>query len=79
MKKLLTSIIIAFIISTGAFAEQLCKCFSLKGQNSVNITEQINYYINNGWKVVSMTSVSTRHDRYVDSGLTTSIIVVFER
>lgn len=38
----------------------------------------INKYLNNGFKLVSMVAVSNRSDRLADSGLTTSIIVVFD-
>ena len=38
----------------------------------------INEYLNSGFKLVSMVAVSSRSDRLADSGLTTSIIVVFD-
>lgn len=78
MKKFISIIAILFMLIMPTFARQFCEVYDTKYFSSEKISEMINKYLNNGFKLVSMVVVSNRSDRLVDNGLTTSIIVVFD-
>ena len=78
MKKFISIIAVLFMLIMPTFAKQFCEVYDTKYLSSEKISEMINKYLNNGFKLVSMVAVSNRNDRLADSGLTTSIIVVFD-
>ena len=78
MKKFISIMTLLFMLIMPTFARQFCEVYDTKYFSSEKISEMINKYLNNGFKLVSMVAVSNRSDRLADSGLTTSIIVVFD-
>lgn len=78
MKKFISIIAVLFMLIMPIFAKQFCEVYDTKYFSSEKISEMINKYLSNGFKLVSMVAVSNRSDRLADSGLTTSIIVVFD-
>ena len=78
MKKFISIIAVLFMLIMPTFARQFCKVYDTKYFSSEEISQIINKYLNNGFKVVSMVAVSNKSDRLVDGGVTTSIIVVFD-
>lgn len=78
MKKFISIIAVLFMLIMPTFARQFCEVYNTKYFSSEKISEMINKYLNSGFKLVSMVAVSNRSDRLADSGLTTSIIVVFD-
>ena len=78
MKKFISIIAVLFMLIMPTFAKQFCEVYDTKYFSSKEISEMINKYLNSGFKLVSMVAVSNRSDRLADSGLTTSVIVVFD-
>lgn len=78
MKKFISIIAVLFMLIMPTFARQFCKVYDTKYFSSEEISKLINKYLNNGFKLVSMVTVSNKRDRVVDSGVTTSVIVVFD-
>ena len=78
MKKFISIIAVLFMLIMPTFARQFCEVYDTKYFSSEEMSKLINKYLNSGFKLVSMVAVSNRSDRLADSGLTTSIIVVFD-
>lgn len=78
MKKFISIIAVLFMLVMLTFARQFCEVYDTKYFSSERISEMINKYLNNGFKLVSMVAVSNKSDRLVDGGVTTFIIVVFD-
>jgi hypothetical protein len=78
MKKFISIIAVLFMMIMPTFARQFCEVYDTKYFSSEEISKLINKYLNNGFKLVSMVALSNRSDRFIDNGLTTSVIVVFD-
>ena len=83
MKKILIILLLLFLISP-VFAKtvQCVKKYQVDSNNgssrgeTIDVTPQIQYMLNAGWKVVSITPISKG---WYDSNPTDYIIVIFER
>ena len=60
------------------FAKQFSVVYDCTKVSSEVISARINEYLNHGYKLVSMVAVSSKSDRSVANGFTTSVIVVFD-
>lgn len=79
MKKFVLSIL--FMLGMFAcFGEQLIRVYFMEYFTTLQVSEQLNTYLDNGWKIISMQTVSNPNDtEFYSDGLTTTLMVVLER
>ena len=79
MKKFILSVLLTLGMFA-CFGEQLIRVYFMEYFNTVAVSEQLKTYLDTGWKIVSMQSISNPNDtEFYSDGLTTTLMVVLER